>query len=524
MNDLLSNDSYNDNDTNTTFDNFFYDDRDSPTRRQVIPAKLTADGISVTYSAPPLPTPSPDQSPIIPAKQSSVWYWDYGRSGTFSSASSVPLTWSSTSFRSSVDEIRTPTSLATFCNDAIMTVASPKGKVCIDSKVDFSPQVIRDDDDDDDDNDVNSVSPAYSVLYDDDGNRINVVTVTVTSSPLSPDCDRYSCKRDYYDEAEDDYPSSWEHDEEVYFEDVEILQGEQLQQQQQHQQHYYLYHHEQQQQQESGRSSEARADAKSKTASRSKLRLSANAWSDVGTNFHSSVELFQCRDRFRPTKLIKAYDGRGSKCASDSNIMDAVEMMEPGLRKIRKDSYHTTTPTHSSTECCQDRFEPDYPDQFDGCTEQPESYYHEVLQKVAEEGYFYNCNYQYEPVYQDMTEEDEDETKSSENRLEPVYREVSGEEESRSQQCDESGFFSWQAGDNKHVTKIPINLFPSDAEDLSDFGGVVTVNGRRLGSDPTLRHTKQDSLTTDDSLTTVSYLYVTGTSNICMQPIFCLFC
>ena len=98
--------------------------------------------------------------------------------------------------------------------------------------------------------------------------------------------------------------------------------------------------------------------------------------------------------------------------------MDAVEMMEPGLRKIRKDSYHTTTPTHSSSECCQDRCEPDYPGQFDGCTEQPESYYHEVLHKVAEEGYFYNCNYQYEPVYQDMTEEDEDETEEVEKKEE----------------------------------------------------------------------------------------------------------
>jgi len=315
--------------------------------------------------------------------------------------------------------------------------------------------------------------------------------------------------------AEDDYPSSWEQDEEVYFEDsnAEIFQSLQQQQQFHHhqhhehvhhqhyqhqQQHYYLY-----QEQHSGRSSQAKAEDKPRVESRSKLRHSANAWSDVGTNFHSSVELFRCRDRFRPAKTSKVYDGRGSKCASDSNIQDAVEMMEPGLRKIRKDSYHTTTPTHSSNEYCQNRFEPDYPEisgHFQGCTEQTESYYHEVLQKVAEEGYFYNCNYQYEPVYQDVTEEDE--TNSSENRLEPVYREVSAEEESKSQQCDESGFFSWQAGD-KHVTKIPINLFPSDAEDLSDCSGVVTVNGRRLESDAVLHHAKQDSLTTDDSLTTV---------------------
>jgi len=383
---------------------------------------------------------------------------------------------------------------------------------------------------------------------------------------------------------------------------------------------------------------QAVAGKKDEAISRSKLTHSANAWSDVGTNFHSSVELFRCKDRFRPKKSIKLFDRNGSKCASDSNIQDAVDMMEPGLRKIRKDSYHTTTPTASSVENCQNQFEPVYshskqlepvyhqanqfglvypdknqfeplylrtnmfkpvyadtshlepvshqfessypdPNQFEpvytdasqfepvytdanqfepvysdanqfepvyqevsgdeghyyGCQEQPESVYEAVLTKVAKEGYFYNCNYRYEPVYQEVSEEETyydcqdrfEPVYPEENRLEPVYVDerslepvysdgdrlglvysersdeddalVAGNEDSGSHRRDESGFFSWQTG-SRHVTKIPINQSPSDAEDLSDSTGVVTVNGRRFDRDA-----DDVSVTTDDSLTTVRF-------------------
>lgn len=474
-----NNDINNINDNN--LDDFFHDEQDFQQQEQrVVPAKLTADGISVTYSAPPLPSsPSPVMpSPIVPARQSSVWYWDYGPVGSCSPTSSVPLTWSSTSFRSSPDGARTPASRLTFCDGT-----SPRGEITIDSHVDFSPQVIIDNDDDGE-----STSPTYSVIYDDDGNRINLAA---KSSTLSPDCDRISCKRDYYEEAEDDYPSSWDHDGEVYFEDSNPDIWQQGHQVQPHQQPV------QQQSQERVTKVEKKKENK---ASRSMLIHSANAWSDIGTNIGSSVELLRGKDRFRPKRPNRAFGRSGSKCASDSNIQDAVEMMEPGLRKIRKDSYHTTTTTCSSAEHSQNQLEPVYQEisenegHYYGFQEHPESVYHAVLRKVAEEGYFYNCNYHYEPVYQEISEEES--YYAHLNRLEPVYPEQV--KDGRPEMADESGFFSWQTG-NRHVTKIPVNRFPDDAEDASDGSsgvGVVTVNGRRFDCDVLTPATSDASSTT----------------------------
>jgi hypothetical protein len=175
-------------------------------------------------------------------------------------------------------------------------------------------------------------------------------------------------------------------------------------------------------------------------SSRSNLLHSANAWSDVGYNFDSSVDLFRRRDRFRPTtKSTKSFDKR-SKCASDSNLQDAMEMMEPGLRKIRKDSYATTATTTATSS--------------------------------SVENYFESQN-QIEPVYQVI----DDQGKGTSD--EQVYAFL---EDSGNPVGDESGFFSWQP-----VTKIAVNRFPGD-DDSSDSSGIVTVNGRRFESDADLRH------------------------------------
>jgi len=259
--------------------------------------------------------------------------------------------------------------------------------------------------DDDYEDGKESISPIYDVLYDDDGNCIAFAQPyfvggccsTSQSSPLSPDCDRESCKCSTVDCSK----------ETVYQE---------------------------------------------KLPSRSNLLHSANAWSDVGVSFHSSFDCFRQRDRFRPTKRsTKSFvdkNGEAAKFASDSNIQDALVMMEPGLRKIRKDSFATSTTatTNSSVE---------------------QNYYESQHQMI-------------EPVYEIIEYDDQTTTNEEE---EPVYACV--EEESlkfeSSNHVDESGFFSypWQEQPSKHVTKIPVNQFPGDDEQ-SDSSGVVTVNGHHF--------------------------------------------
>jgi len=310
----------------------------------------------------------------------------------------------------------------TTLHEDFATSTSPRGQINLDSSLDFAPQVMQEQatpssffKDDDYEDGKESISPIYDVLYDDDGNCIAFAQPyfvggccsTSQSSPLSQDCDRESCKCEYYEEAEDDYPSSWEDGEDVYFENSTHVEKCQK-----------IYYED-----SSTVDCSKETVYQEKLPSRSNLLHSANAWSDVGVSFHSSFDCFRQRDRFRPTKRsTKSFvdkNGEAAKFASDSNIQDALVMMEPGLRKIRKDSFATSTTatTNSSVE---------------------QNYY-----------------------------------ESQHQMIEPVYE--------SSNHVDESGFFSypWQEQPSKHVTKIPVNQFPGDDEQ-SDSSGVVTVNGHHF--------------------------------------------
>ena len=381
----------------------------------------------MSYCAPPLPpTPSPTpsstiSSPIYPAtKRSSVWYWDNGRPGT-TSPNSVPLTWSSTSFRSTPDDARTLSQMT--CHESEQEpevqlsskpetrggqkLSLPRGQICLDSNVDFSPQIIRDDG-------KESASPAYDVLYDDEGRCIAV------ERPCYADSTYFDGEHHYYN-IQDDYPSSWEEEENVYYEDGNVE----------------MYCSGSQSNVENSTLNVEIVSEEVIEPSRSGLMHSANAWSDIGVSFHSSFDFFRRRDRYRPTKR-STKTGNASKCASDSNIQDALVMMEPGLRKIRKDSYTpTTTATNSSVENN------------------------------------YDSQNRIEPVYQDIDDHYDEEH---------VYACLEGPRKTESaNEMEESGFFSnlWsQPVELKHVTNLPVNLFPSD-DDYSDSSGVVTVNGHR---------------------------------------------
>ena len=75
---------------------------------------------------------------------------------------------------------------------------------------------------------------------------------------------------------------------------------------------------------------------------------SQNAWSDVGVPMtDSSIDFFQEKERLKlrqnNPKFSQPNVNSHNKYASDSNINDALIMMEPGLRKMAKDEYYTTT-------------------------------------------------------------------------------------------------------------------------------------------------------------------------------------
>ena len=82
---------------------------------------------------------------------------------------------------------------------------------------------------------------------------------------------------------------------------------------------------------------------------------SQNAWSDVGVPMtDSSIDFFQEKERLKlrqnNPKLSQPNVNSHNKYASDSNINDALIMMEPGLRKMAKDEYYTTTNSSFGTE------------------------------------------------------------------------------------------------------------------------------------------------------------------------------
>lgn len=233
---------------------------------ETVPAKLKADGISVFYSTRPPPSTCGSSSTSWSLNFDGQAEQDFRTSQNF---------WSSTSLEGSSESTKSSTSKP-LC---------PKGKVTIDSKIDFSPQVIHDEE-------CYSTSPAYSILYDDDGNSV------VHAIPYQNSSD---------EQAQDNYPSSWEnvdHNDQLDKDEVRIR--------------------------------------------------SANAWSDPGVTFHSSSEMFLKLDRFKTAKVSRLSltndPERKPKCASDSNLQDAVIMMEPGLRRIRKDSYTTTASLSTSQE------------------------------------------------------------------------------------------------------------------------------------------------------------------------------
>ena len=76
-------------------------------------------------------------------------------------------------------------------------------------------------------------------------------------------------------------------------------------------------------------------------------------WSDIGQSVNSSFEFWKTTNKLKAVmsqpKLFDTKYQHNNRYASDSNIQDAVDMTEPGLRKIPKVSNYSTTTSSEMT-------------------------------------------------------------------------------------------------------------------------------------------------------------------------------
>ena len=333
--------------------------QECPFYQEPIPVRLVADGISVCYQAPPLPSQgeavdknngasseeyahiSPDMYVTNHTSENSVGNQSNQLlTGRFK-PTKVPLdlNWEdviSDEDFAGLDSINYPpgnsnandntrsSTSETITNDIMddndidLTPVKNKCKeVILPDNIDLSPQIMQEDD---------------TMIKSESLHHITENTCLSTSSSFThsppkpiylPLLSSYTCKgenyfEDIYEEGEDtttddeesdeedDYPSSWDE------------------------------------------------DADTTMLSSPRVR-SQNAWSVVGVEpmtTNSSFDFYQEKDRLklmRPPKLSQPNVNRHNKYASDSNISDALIMLEPGLRKMAKDECYTTTNSSCNT-------------------------------------------------------------------------------------------------------------------------------------------------------------------------------
>ena len=333
--------------------------QECPFYPEPIPVRLVADGISVCYQAPPLPSQgeavdenngtsteeyahiSPDMYVTNHTSENSVGNQSNQLLTGLLKPTKVPLDlkWedvisdedfagldsinypsgnsnANDNTRSSTSE--TITNNIMDDNDIDLTSVKNKCKeVILPDNIDLSPQIMQEDD---------TMIKSES-LHCTTENKCLSSSSSCTNTPSQPIylplLSSYTCKEenyfeDIYEEGEDttsddeegdeedDYPSSWDE------------------------------------------------DADTTMLSSPRVR-SQNAWSVVGVEpmtTNSSFDFYQEKDRLklmRPPKLSKPNVNRHNKYASDSNISDALIMLEPGLRKMAKDECYTTTNSSCNT-------------------------------------------------------------------------------------------------------------------------------------------------------------------------------
>ena len=291
-----------------------------------ITAKLTTSaGITVTYTAPALPTT------ILCT------------STRPESSASIPLTWS-TIEEEDDDDGESPSSndvLAFDSGDDWTSSQDKSGHIW--TNLDNSGQVddnagVSDSESENDDQEEDSTTQPYrsflapygQVLLDPD---LDLEPQIITEIEPSPDYDHiYNSKGELIKQNIDDmldddnYPSSWDDDD-----DQEDLGEQQL------------------------------IDLEERCQSNEPFTINTiknnssveEPWSDIGQSVNSSFEFWKTTNKLKAVmsqpKLFDTKYQHNNRYASDSNIQDAVDMTEPGLRKIPKVSNYSTTTSSEMT-------------------------------------------------------------------------------------------------------------------------------------------------------------------------------
>ena len=210
-------------------------------------------------------------------------------------------------------------------------------------------------------------------------------------------------------------------------------------------------------------------------------------WSDIGQSVSSSFEFWKAKNKLKAVQRPKLYETKyrhNNKYASDSNINDeAVDMTEPGLRKIPKEAiYSTTDQERTSSGGTPHALEDSREFQESADSDKSEHVYYSInedLDHQAAEGA--NQMSRVNVCLEDYTDDNIYESVELEQNPNPDLSEFC-------QQNPESGFFSGfdhrqpglepgQIPGNKKITCIPVNQRPSSSSD--DYVSChVTVNGK----------------------------------------------
>ena len=416
-------------------------------------AKLTTNaGISVSYVAPALP-----RSAIVSSSRSGSNQDENSETG-----------WDTIEESESDD----------FVDEAYKSFLRPYGQVLLDPDLDFEPQVMVGQDNVDQDDTIEEddiLDKAYKSFLRPYGQVLLNPPNTEFGFNQNPESGFQDNDEGHGDTANndliiDDYPSSWEEDEQ----NDDLIKVTVSKSKEPCRDRPNFSH--------SAEAAEGSAHIE-KFSLRPKTETEEeHPWSDIGQSVNSSFEFWKAKNKLKAVQRPKLYETKyrhNNKYASDSNINDeAVDMTEPGLRKIPKEAiYSTTDQERTSSGGTPHALEDSREFQESADSDKSEHVYYSINEDLDHQGAEGANHLSRVNVLEDYTDDNIYESVELEQNPNP---DLSG----FGQQNPESGFFSGfdhrQPGQilgNKKITCIPVNQRPSSSSD--DYVSChVTVNGK----------------------------------------------